>query len=32
MKVETKIVNELDRLVSMDKKGDREYKKLFKEM
>lgn len=30
--VETKIVNELDRLVSMDKKGDREYKKLFKEI
>ncbi|XP_078368993.1 dedicator of cytokinesis protein 1-like [Oculina patagonica] len=30
--VETKIVNELDRLVSVDKKGDREYKKLFKQI
>ena len=30
--VEAKIVNELDRLVSVDKKGDKEYKKLFKQM
>lgn len=32
MKVEIKIVNEFDWFVSMDKKGDREYKKFFKEM
>ena len=25
-------MNELDRLVSVDKKGDKEYKKLFKQM
>ncbi|KAJ7386091.1 Dedicator of cytokinesis protein 3 [Desmophyllum pertusum] len=30
--VETKIVNELDRLVSVDRKGDKEYKKLFKQI
>lgn len=30
--VETKIMNELDRLVSVDKKGDNEYKILFKDI